>query len=447
MAGRMSERFPDRERLVNAARDSGAEVIGFLRHVVRRFFQDGCLDSAGTLAYTTLLSIVPLFAVVFSVMTAFPVFEAFSGRMQDWLFDNLVPASGEVVQDYIQQFANRAAGLTAVGLIGITAAAILMMGAIDKAMNRIWRVAKRRSPIQSFMVYWTVITVGPFLVASSLVLSSYLVALAEFTDLADVGAVQQRLLAIAPFVGVVLAFTFLYAAVPNRRVPVLHALAGAVFAALLFEVAKRGFAAFVTNVPTYEAVYGALAALPIFLIWIYLCWVVVLLGAEFTQAIAGYRQGRAESLSDPRLALVLAVRLIGDFWRAQQDGRGLSRQELLDLEPDATEAAIAEALQALETTRAIRRTEEGGWVLARDPSTYTLLDLYRDYPFVLADVPARLRDRDAWNRALSRTLREAVGRIEDILDRPVRELFELERGRDARAETLPERPERKVGEG
>ena len=190
-----------------------------------------------------------------------------------------------------------------------------------------------------------------------------------------------------------------------------------------------------------------MAALPIFLIWIYVCWVVVLLGAEFTQAFAGYRQGRRGSLSDPRLALVLAVRLIGDFWRAQQDGRGLSRQELLDLEPDATEAAVGEALQALETTRVIRRTEEGGWVLARDPSTYTLLDLYRGYPFVLADVPARLRDRDAWNRALSRTLREAMGRVEDILDRPVRELFEFERGRDAPAAPLPERLGRKAGEG
>ncbi len=440
----MRARLPEPDRIIPAVRDGAMEAVGFVHHVVRRFIEDGCLNSAGTLAYTTLLSIVPLFAVVFSVMTAFPVFEAFSGRIQDWLFDNLVPATGEVVQDYIQQFASRAAGLTAAGLIGVIAAAILMMSAIDKAMNRIWRVEKRRSAVQSFMVYWTVITVGPFLVASSLVLSSYLVALAEFTDVTDVSTVQQRLLTITPFVGVVLAFTFLYAAVPNRRVPVLHALAGAVFAAALFEVAKYGFALFVTTVPTYEAVYGALAALPIFLIWIYVCWVVVLLGAEFTQSIAGYRQGRAGSLSDPRLALVLAVRLIGDFWRAQQDGRGLTRAELLTLEPDATEAAISEALAALEHTRVIRRTEEGGWVLARDPSTYTLLDLYRGYPFVLADVPSRLRERDAWNRAMSRTLRDAMGRIEEILDRPVRELFEREP--DAGARKLGERPDRAAGE-
>lgn len=421
---RILARLPDREHIGPWLRHAAAEFVGFARHVGHRFLEDGCLDSAGTLAYTTLLSIVPLFAVIFSVMTAFPVFEGFSASIQDWLFANLVPASGEVVQDYMQQFASRAAGLTAAGLIGITVAAILMMGAIDKAMNRIWRGGKRRSAVQSFMVYWTVITVGPFLVAASLVLSSYLVALAEFTDLTDVGLLQQRMLAVAPFVGVVLAFMFLYAAVPNRRVPLWHAVAGAVFAAVLFEGAKRGFAAFVTTVPTYEAIYGTLAALPIFLIWIYVCWVVVLLGAEFTKALSGYRQARADSLSEPQLTLVLAVRLIGDFWRAQQQGRGLTRQELVAREPDASDAAIGEAIEALERTRVVRRMEEGGWVLARDPSTYTLLDLYRGYPFVLADVPSRLQQRDAWNRTLSRTLGEAVAGAEAALDRPVRDLFE-----------------------
>ncbi|WP_290653460.1 virulence factor BrkB family protein [Aquisalimonas sp.] len=421
---KLRERHPRIQSLESAV----TETIGFIRHLGHRFFQDGCLDSAGTLAYTTLLSIVPLFAVIFSIMTAFPVFEGFSARLQDWLFENLVPAFGEVVQDYLQQFASRAAGLTAVGLVGIAVAAIIMMAAIDKAMNRIWQGGKRRSAVQSFMVYWTVLTVGPFLVATSLVLSSYLFALAEFTDVADGASVEQRLLAIAPFFALVLAFTFLYAAVPNRRVPFWHAVTGAVVAALLFEVAQRGFAAFVTNVPTYEAVYGALAALPIFLIWVYVCWVVVLLGAEFTKALSGYRRGREGSLSDPRLALVLAVRVTGDFWRAQQEGQGLSRQALLELEPDASEPALSDAIAALEHTRVIRRTEEGSWVLARDPSTYTLLDLYRGYPFVLANVPPRLRERDAWNRALSRTLGEAIHRSEEILDLPIRELFE--RGRE-----------------
>lgn len=423
MLAQYRARLPALETLWHRLRAGASECLGFVQHVARSFMRDGCLDSAGTLAYTTLLSIVPVFALVFTVLTAFPVFEDFSAGIQDWLFANLVPASGEVVQDYMQEFAGRAAGLTAMGIIGIAVAAILMMAAIDKAMNRIWRVVKRRPAVHSFMVYWTVITVGPFLVAGSLALSSYLMALAEFAALAEVGTLQRVLLAVAPFIGIVLAFTFLYAAVPNRRVPIRHAIAGAVFAAVLFEVAKRGFAGFITAVPTYEAIYGALAALPIFLIWIFVCWIVVLLGAEFTKALGSYRSDRAGSLSEARLALVVAVRIIGDLWRAQQQGLGLSRQEIQECEPDASEAALDEALSALEQARVLRRSEDGSWLLIRDPSECTLLDLYQAYPFVLADVPERLRGRDAWNRALAATLREAIALVEVSLDRSLRDVL------------------------
>ena len=400
------------------------ELVAFWTYLGHRFVRDDCLHSAATLAYTTLLSLVPLFAVSFSVLTAFPVFADLHDRLQGFLFENLVPASGEVVQEYIRQFANRAAGLTLVGLIGMMLTAVLMMSAIDRALNRIWRVEQRRRPLQSFMVYWTVITVGPFLVALSLAASSYLVALTEFTDAVDTGAANQLVLQATPVVALVLAFTFLYCAVPNRRVSLVHAVAGALFAAILFEIAKRGFALFVTNVPTYEAIYGALATLPIFLIWIYVSWVVVLLGAEFTQALSGFRRGRRGSLSDPRLGLVLAVRLLGDVWSAQRRGQALSRSDLLQREPNAGDSAIQEALEILEQARAIRRTADGRWMLARDPNSYTLLDLYREYPFALAELPAHLRDQDEWNRALAVRLHDAMGGVEGALACPMKDIFE-----------------------
>lgn len=400
------------------------EFVAFWRYLIRRFIDDDCLHSAATLAYTTLLALVPLFAVSFALFTAFPVFEDLNERVQDFLFRNLVPASGEVVQTYMQQFAGRAAGLTLAGLLGITVTAILMMASIDRALNRIWRVTRRRRPLQSFMVYWAVITVGPVLVAISLAATSYLTVIAEYTDALDARTIQAFVLEITPVVAVTLAFAFLYSAVPNRRVNLLHAAAGAAFAALLFEVAKRGFALFVTNFPTYEAIYGALATLPILLVWIYLSWVVVLFGAEFTQALSGFRQGREGSLSDPRLALVLAVRLTGDFWQAQQEGRTLRREDILRLEPDAGEVAIQGALEALERARVIRRTEDGSWVMLRDAAQYTLMDLYQDHPFVLGELPSSLAERDAWNRELAAVLHHAMRGVEHALSRPVRDLFQ-----------------------
>ncbi|MEX0729282.1 MAG: virulence factor BrkB family protein [Aquisalimonadaceae bacterium] len=402
------------------------ELAGFLRYLVRRFVDDDCLNAAATLAYTTLLSLVPLFAVSFSVLTAFPVFENFNDRVQDFLFNNLVPASGEVVQSHLQDFARRAAGLTAAGMIGIMVAAVLMMGAIDKALNRIFRVTRQRRRVQSFMVYWTVITVGPFLVAFSLLLSSYLVALTEVAGVDPAGGVRQMLLNAAPVLAILAAFTFLYSAVPNRRVPLLHALAGAAFAAMLFELAKRGFAYFVTSFPSYEAIYGAMATLPIFLVWIYLSWVVVLLGAVFTQSLGTFREGRQGSLSDPRQALLLAVRLTGDFWRAQQSGRTLGKDELLRLEPEAGDLAVQEAINDLQRARVIRRTEDGQWMLARDPSTFTLLDLYRGAPFVLADVPEHLREKNAWNRQIGALLRDAMEGVEQALAKPLQTIFVAE---------------------
>lgn len=412
------ERFRDR------AHAGLREIHEFVRYLGRRFLADECLNAAATLSYTTLLSLVPLFAVSFSVLTAFPVFGDFNERIQDLLFDNLVPASGEVVQEYMQEFARRAAGLTAVGMVGIIVAAVLMMGAIDKALNRIFRVAAPRRGVHSFMVYWTVITVGPFLVAFSLLLSSYLVALTEFAGMDPGGGLRDMLLNAASWAAILAAFTFLYSAVPNRRVPVVHALAGAAFAAMLFELAKWGFALFVTGFPSYEAIYGAMATLPIFLVWIFLSWVVVLLGAVFTQSLGSFRESRKGALSDPRLALLLAVRLTGDLWRAQQTGRTLGRDELTQLEPDAGEAAVGEVLAWLRSARVIRRTDDGRWVLARDPSTLTLLELYRGAPFILADVPERLREKDAWNRSLAVLLRDAVAGVEESLDIPVRRIFE-----------------------
>lgn len=413
----------DRGELLDKARLVAREVIAFWSYLGRRFVDDDCLNSAATLSYTTLLSLVPLFAVSFSVLTAFPVFADLHDRLQSFLFDNLVPASGEVVQNYIRQFASRAAGLTLAGIFGITLSAVLMMGAIDSALNRIWRVEQRRRPLQSFMVYWTVITVGPFLVAISLAASSYLVALTEFTDAVGTGTVRELVLRATPVVALVLAFTFLYSAVPNRRVPLWQAVLGAVFAATLFELAKRGFTLFVTNVPTYEAIYGALATLPIFLIWIYVSWVVVLLGAEFTQAVGSFRSGRSGSLSDPRLGLVLAVRLLGDFWRAQESGQALGRRDLTRLEPSAGDAAIQATVQILERARLVRRTSDGRWMLARDPGRYSLLDLYRQHPFSLAGLPARLREQDDWNRALAARLDEAMQGLEGALDYPLKDVF------------------------
>ena len=420
----------DTARLREWSRGVARELKDFVFYIGERFVSDNCLNSAATLSYTTLLSLVPVFAVSISVLALFPVFDHMIDRIQDFVFTNLVPASGAEVRQSLQHFAHQTTGLTIMGTTGLVLSAVLMMAAIDRTLNQIWRVRDRRRPIQSVLVYWTVITLGPLFVAVSFAASSYLFSLASLDNGQTVSRIKEIILNVTPFLSMTAGFTFLYSAVPNRRVPVRQALIGATFAALLFEFAKWGFALFIANFGAYQVVYGALAALPIFLAWIYLSWVVVLLGAEFTQALESYRERRQGSLGSIRTRFILAVRILGDLYRAQRLGRALGEHEINHREPAAGGPAVGEVLHVLQKARIIRRTDRGGWMLARDPSRLTLLDVYRAHSFVLAPMPARLEDRDDWNRALAPVLGEVRRSVESTLAVSLRDIFQSDGAED-----------------
>jgi membrane protein len=395
-----------------------AEARSFAAYLFARVIRDNCLQNAATLSYTTLLSIVPLLAVGFSVLAAFPVFEPLTDRIRLLIFTNLVPTTGEVVEQYVEQFISQAAGLTAAGIVGLMVSALLLMSAIDNALNDIWFVHKRRRPLQGFMVYWTVLTLSPLLIGVSVLLSTYLDA---FSALFASGP-RQYLLGLMPFLAEMAVFTFLYSAVPNRRVPILHALAGAALAALLFELAKLAFAWYVTAFPAFEIIYGAVATLPLFLVWVYLVWIIVLTGAEFTQALSGYRAGRSGALSDPRLELVLTVRVLSHLWHAQQHGVSVTRRGLSRREPDAGEMAVESLLARLEQSRVVQRTQRGGWILARDPNSFTLLDLYRSQGMALPDFGHRTLS-DPRDRRLAELIEPVEQSLRRSLDVPLESLF------------------------
>jgi membrane protein len=400
------------------------EVGRFLHYLVERFTRDQCPESAATLAYTTLLSLVPLVTVVVSVLSAFPVFAEIGGQLRAILLGNLVPSMGASVDEYLGRFVGRAAGLTLAGAVGVFFSALLMISAIDRALNRIWHVHKRRKPVQGFMVYWTVLTLSPVLLGASLAVSSYLLTATALVDLNAPGFVAGLVLRVLPFAGEVGALLFLYTAVPNRRVPVRHALAGAVVAAALFELAKAGFALYVRMMPGFEAIYGALATIPLFLIWLYVCWLVVLLGAEWTQALGTYRSGSAGPLADERLRLVAVLRVLGHLWRAQQRGAALGRRELVRAEPRIGDRGVQAAMDILESVRLVQRTARGRWVLSRDLGGYRLLDLVGAHPFALPLDQDALDPSDPWDSALYERLQRVRGEAREAFDIPLSDLLE-----------------------
>lgn len=395
----------------------------FLLYVIRRFMRDNGLRHASTLAYTTLLSIVPLMTVAFSVLAAFPVFEPIIGRIHQLIFSNLVPTSGEMVQGYIERFSSKAAGLTGVGIIGLLASALLMMSSVDKALNEIWQVRQQRRMLHGFMIYWTLLTLGPLLIGASLIITSYVESLQAFSTI-EKTLPRQMLFNFISLLSEFMAFFFMYAAVPNRRVSMRHAALGALLVSLLFETAKLAFAWYVTSFPTYEAIYGALAALPLFLIWLYLSWALVLLGAVFTRALGDFRSDRLGALSAPRMRLVLAVRLIGHLWHAQRQGQAISRKGLVLSEPQAGDEAVSICLDTLERANVVVRIDNGDWALARDLSDYTLLDLYRSHAFLLPEQAPVFEDDKVAATRLADALQEAALGVQQAMRFPLEQLFQ-----------------------
>jgi len=267
---------------VNAIYRSMAPQVKDLFDIfVKRCREDSITISAGHLAYVTLLSLVPFIMVTFTIMSAFPAFASVRTKLEHFVFSNFVPTASDVVHKYMTDFVGNASQMSAIGILSLLVVALLLISNVDKTLNRIWRTQSDRPIIYTFAIYWMVITLGPMLIGSSVVVSSYLTGLAAFTEEYTPG-LGTFLLSLVPSGAAMLAFAILYMVVPNRRVYARHALAGAVVATIAFEMTKSGFALYVTNFPSYELIYGALAVVPILFIWVYLSWIIVLFGAEFT---------------------------------------------------------------------------------------------------------------------------------------------------------------------
>ena len=263
---------------------------------VRHCKQDKITVSAGHLAFVSLLSLVPFVMVFFTILSAFPAFSDARGELEELIFSSFVPHAGGQVQTYVTEFVNNASGMGAIGILSLMVVALMLISNIDKTLNSIWQSQSERPIVFTFAIYWMVLTLGPLLMGSSLAISSYLVSLANSAEEYTFG-VTTTLLKIVPFVASVGAFFLIYMLVPNKKIDPKHAAFGALVGAVLFETSKKVFALYVTSFPSYQLIYGALAVVPILFVWVYLSWVVVLVGAEVTHVLEIFLNDEAENMS------------------------------------------------------------------------------------------------------------------------------------------------------
>jgi len=401
----------------------------FGHHLWQHFREDRSLEAAGALSYTSLLALVPLMAVMFGVISAFPVFDRWADELEAYIFANFVPAAGDQVREYLQEFVGRTAGLTGAGTVFLIFTAILLMATIEKSLNRIWRVRAQRRLASRLVTYWAVLTLGPLLMGASLAMTSYLAALPLLAPEAVRGVLQGAVLSMTPFFVALVSFALIFIIVPNRRVLWRHALAGALLSALLFEGAKGGFVWYVTNFPTYERLYGALATVPIFLVWIYVSWVVVLLGASVAAALTTFNYHRADWVWPSRHELALAIRLLGHFWQAQRRGLALSNGELLRRESAASDVQLQRLLGYFHDAGLIHRDDDGDWLLSADLDEVRVAELYRSGSFILPvgeldDMPVDSH----WDRALIEGLKPMNEKADAFMNRSIKSLLQFRPG-------------------
>ena len=397
-----------------------SRVGGFGAFVARRFANDRCLQIASSLTYTTLLALVPVFTIIVAMLSAMERFENVTAQIKAFLLRNLVPEiANRIITVYMEQVASNAARLTYVSLAGLFVMVILMLLTVDRAFNSIWRAQRRRPFWMAVLGYVLLMLFAPLLLALSMSATSYFMSI-SFGVMRETPYATVALLKLVSTVGTTITFALIYSVVPSRHVPLRHALLGGLFAAVLFESMKHFFGIYITRVPTYNLIYGTFAAIPLFLVWIYLSWITVLLGAEVAAAL-GYWQGDAwRRAGQPEAALHDGLEVLRELVAARRANEEVTLLDLKRRLPLPVDR-IEDVLDTLLDTQLIEKhgTLQPRYRLVRAPEEISVADAYR--MFVLPRGERRARREKLGD--LDPLLDEIADNIERGMQRPLSDVF------------------------
>jgi membrane protein len=348
-------------------------VRWFLEQLVRQFMEFDCPSRAGALTYTTLFAVVPMMTVAYAMLSILPAYDGVAEKVEGFIFENFVPTSSEMVQEYLSDFSRRARGLSIIGFGFLFVTTFLLLVTIEGTFNALWEVAEPRTGMQRLLVYWGVMSLGPPLILGGILISFYVTSLPLLTDL-DVFGIGTLLLSYLPGILTCLGFTVMYFAIPNTRVKVRHAFVGGVLAMLALEAAKQIFNMVVAN-SSVASIYGAFAAVPFFLTWMYMVWVLILSGAIIVRTL-GLKPEIQIGASEP--ILVKCARILELLYAAHLEGRGVTDEEIEDT-VSLHSGEREQLLRVLLDLKVLRYADET-WILGRSLKSLTLWDLYQRLP-------------------------------------------------------------------
>lgn len=395
------------------------QLLSAIRFSVGHALDKNITQVASSLTFTSVLGIVPLLAVILALFTAFPLFAEFQAALEAFLADNLMPpAVSSTVMGYLNLFATKASGLTTIGSLALMVTSIMLFRTIDDAFNTIWQVRQQRPMRQRILVYWAVLTLGPILTGASLWATSIMASYSA-------GYIEQLprglgfVLALAPLVASVLGFAALFFFVPNRHVRARDALAGGLLTAIALASMRAGFALYLSRFPSYTVIYGAFATIPIFLLWIYLSWIAVLLGATLAAVLPGIRRRdwqAAQYAGDP---FAHAIRVLAQLWQPAANSAPGLPVEALGEATGMRPQALADTLYTLQKLGYVVSTEtdkDERWVLACDRRHAELKPLI---DHLLLDPQQMVRsDQPALNEAVSVVLAGHPATLQQLFEAP-----------------------------
>ncbi len=399
-------------------------AAGFCRYLGLRFWKDRNFSAAASLSYTTLLAVVPLAAIGFSILAAFPVFDRIRTDLLSFILKIFLPSNVEAVRDQFDLFLRNTRELTALGTVALAVTAVILLDTVDSWFNLIWRQPEVRPLVQRMTMYWAILTLTPLLAGGSIAISTYLFAQANL-GVAEGSWVQNNAVRWLPPALLFASFAVAYMVIPYRRVRTGYAVLGAAVALLLYDGLKWAFTLYFRAFPSYETLYGALSYIPLLLVWMYLVWCAVLFGAQTAAALPEWlalqrHRPAGEARTTRRLAQTLSI--LHSLYRAGRTGRPVATETLLAPLPESAEL-LEPLLEQLEALHYIARAGEDAWLLSRDPAALNVYEIARDLGITIRPGLGELDDTGDWPDRLDALIGESETAQQAVLGISLRDLF------------------------